>query len=194
MNERGYLRRLPPEFYRGDAWVHWVMTIQDRRQGYCDPRFLYKFRELQAHIGFRYQIACVVYCLMPDHMHFLWTGLTPGADQLVAAKAIRRELNRCLERIQFRLQAQAYDHVLKSEEVEGNAVETIAEYIARNPERKGLIPVDHFARYPYTGCLIPGFPSLRLFGERGWDDVWRTIAYLRRTELFRYPDPNRQPN
>ena len=49
--------------------------------------------------------------------------------------------------------------------------------------------VDTFATYPFTGCLLPGAARLRLFTEKGWDEIWRTPAFLRRTECFRRPDP-----
>ena len=29
-----YLRRLPPEFYRGRAYVHWSMTVAGRKAGW----------------------------------------------------------------------------------------------------------------------------------------------------------------
>ena len=73
--------------------------------------------------------------------------------------------------------------------MEREAIENSAEYIARNPERKGLIDVDAFATYPFTGCLLPGAARLKLFTENGWDEIWRTLAFLKRTECFRRPDP-----
>jgi hypothetical protein len=64
-------------------------------------------------------------------------------------------------------------------------------YIARNPERAGLVSEDQFAMYGYTGCLIPGYPQLRLFEQESWDRLWRTISFLKRTQCFRIPDPKR---
>jgi len=52
------LKRLPPEYYRGLAWVHWTLTIEERKTGWLDARFLYKFREIVAHAALRYQFAC----------------------------------------------------------------------------------------------------------------------------------------
>ena len=187
-----YLRRLPPAHYQGDAWVHWTWTMKDRRTGWLDGRFLYKFRELQAHAAFRYQIACPIFCLMPDHVHLLWAGLAGDSDQRVAMKFLRREMNRCLKRIGYRLQQQAYDHVLREEERERTAIETVVEYIARNPERQGLVEADAFASYRYTGCLLPGFPEVQLFQPGSWEAIWRTMAFLRRTEVFRVGDPSRK--
>jgi len=185
------LKRLPPEYYRGVAWVHWTLTIEDRRQGWLDARFFYKFRELLTHVSFRDRIACPIFCLMPDHAHLLWCGLTETSDQLLAMRHLRTDLNDCLRRIGYELQRQAYDHVLKDDELERDALESLVEYIARNPERKGLVGDDAFAAYPYTGCLLPGYPQMKLFQADSWDRVWRTIAFLKRTECFHIPDPDR---
>ncbi|MEM6473277.1 MAG: hypothetical protein AAF802_27195 [Planctomycetota bacterium] len=185
------LKRLSPEFYHGDAWVHWSLTIADRKTGWLDARFLYKFREILAHVSFRYQIACPVFCLMPDHMHLLWCGLAQSSDQLLAMQRFRKDANDCLVRIGFGFQKQAYDHVLKDHELGRDALESVIEYIARNPERQGMVSAEQFAKYPYIGCLIPGYPQMRLFQVDGWDRVWRTISFLKRTECFRVPDPNR---
>ena len=191
MNERHKqrLKRLPPEFYRGHAWVHWIMAMENRRTGWLDAKLLYKFRELLTHAMFRYQLACPIYCLMPDHMHLLWTGLAEQSNQLTAMKTFRQDLNDTLSRIGFQLQVQAYDHVLQKDEIEIAAIESTAEYIARNPERKGLVEADAFVKYPFTGCLLPGTARLRLFTEQGWDEIWRTLDFLKRTECFRILDP-----
>ncbi|PHQ35405.1 hypothetical protein [Rhodopirellula bahusiensis] len=183
------LKRLDPESYRGLAWVHWTMTIEGRRTGWLEPRFFYKFREVLAHAMFRYQFACPIFCLMPDHAHLLWCGLSESADQRLAMKTVRNDLNSCLKRIGFEFQRQPYDHVLRESECECSAIEDVAEYIARNPERKGLAPVDGFSDYIYTGCLIPGYPNLRLFELDSWEILWRTLSFLKRTECFRRNDP-----
>ena len=227
------LSRLEPENYQGLSWVHWIMTVQDRRTGWLDARFLYKFREVLAHAAFRYRFACPIYCLMPDHIHMLWCGLSEGSgtrqefrsatndrelpkvlatsatterrssatndiqssatDQRVAIKTFRNDLNDCLKRIGYEFQRQPYDHVLREDECEKSAIEDTAEYIARNPERKQLIPVDSFAKYPFTGCLLPGYPQIKLFAENGWDVIWLTLSFLKRTECFRLPDPKYHP-
>jgi len=166
--------------------------MENRKTGWLDARFLYKFREIQTHVAFRYQIAVPIFCLMPDHIHLLWAGLSADSDQRTAMRTLRRETNNCLRGIGYALQKQAYDHVLQGEEQDRSAIEDTVEYIARNPERKAMIAVDQFAAYPYTGCVLPGFPSVRLFGDAGWESLWRTISFLRRTDVFRRPDPIRE--
>jgi hypothetical protein len=34
-----HLRRLPPEYYRGRAYVHWSMTIDERKTGWLISTF-----------------------------------------------------------------------------------------------------------------------------------------------------------
>jgi len=108
---------------------------------------------------------------MPDHMHLLWCGLSENTDQRVAIKTFRGDVNECLKKIGLELQKQPYDHVLREEECDKSAIENVADYIARNPERKKLVPGGGFARYPYTGCLTPGYPNIKLFEPESWDIV-----------------------
>ena len=174
-----YLKRLPPEFYRGQALVHWTMTIEERRKGWLVPIFYYKFRELLTHSMFRYGICCPIFCLMPDHIHMLWLGILDASDQRLSIKFLRGQLKPVLEKLNVRLQQQPYDHVLRDDERKTEALQNLVEYIARNPERKQLVPVDGFRNYPYTGCLIPGYPDLKPFELGYWDLFDRLISKLR---------------
>ena len=184
------LSRLDLEFYRGQAYVHWTITIQGRKTGWLIPIFYYKFRELLTHTAFRYSITCPIFCLMPDHIHLLWIGIDDDSDQLVAMKYFRKQLKIPLNRIGFDLQHQPYDHVLQEEERLEESVTELVEYIARNPERKQLVPVDGYRKYPYTGCLVPGYPELRLWQSDYWSRFWRTYSYLRQNGLVRKPSKN----
>ncbi len=174
-----YLKRLPPEFYRGQACVHWSMTMEDRKTGWLKPIFYYKFRELLTHTMFRYGICCPIFCLMPDHMHLLWLGLLDGADQRLAMKFFRGQLKPVLEKLNVRLQDQPYDHVLRDDERQLTALQNVVEYIARNPERKQLVPLDGFRDYPYSGCLIPGYPDLKPFQPDYWNLFEQLTSQLR---------------
>ena len=62
-----HLPRLNPEFYRGDAAVHWTLTIFDRQTGWLTESLHLKFRELMLHAAARENLLCPSYCLMPDH-------------------------------------------------------------------------------------------------------------------------------
>lgn len=178
-----YLKRLPAEHYRGQAYVHWSLTMEDRKTDWLIPIFYYKFRELLTHTEFRFGLCCPIYCCMPDHIHLLWVGIENQCDQRTAMRYFRKQMNPVLEKLDVRLQLQPYDSVLREEEREHSAFEGVAEYIARNPERKGLVPPDGYASYPYTGCLVPGYPELKPFEEGYWDRFWRIYSHLAQNGL-----------
>ena len=180
---QGYLKRLPAEYYRGQAYVHWSLTIENRKTGWLIPIFYYKYREILTHTAFRFGFCCPIYCCMPDHLHLLWVGILNECDQRLAMRYFRKQLNPALEKLGARFQKQAYDHVLREEEQERTAFENVAEYIARNPERRGLVPPDRFADYDYTGCLVPGYPELRPFEGDYWDRFWRIYSHLLKNGL-----------
>jgi hypothetical protein len=192
--DNDYLKRLPPEYYRGQAYVHWSLTMEDRKTGWLVAIFYYKFRELLTHTMFRYGLCCPIYCLMPEHMHLLWVGILDGSDQRNAMKFFRGRLNPVLAKLDAHLQFQPYEHVLREEERERTAFEDVAEYIARNPERRGLVKPDRFADYQFTGCLVPGYPDLRPFQDGYWDLFWRLYSRLRTQGLTRsYQQEGKNP-
>jgi hypothetical protein len=124
---------------------------------------------------------------MPDHFHMLWMGLSETCDQLLAMKHFRKTTNDSLRRLGYELQDQAYDHVLQDEEKKEIALREVIEYIARNPERAGLIQPDEFASYKFSGCIVPGYPELRLFEPEFWGKFDRIITFLRNAGLTRHP-------
>jgi hypothetical protein len=115
----------------------------------------------------------------------VWMGLCDGSDQLNAIKHFRTNCNASMKRIGFELQDQAYDHVFKDEERHDVEFRNVCEYIARNPERKGLVELDGYASYRFTGCLVPGYPELRPFDAEFWGDFDKIISFIRREGLMR---------
>lgn len=183
MAKRDHLRRLGDADYQGHAVVHWTMSMRDRRTGWLDARFHYHFRELLTHAQFRYAIASPVFCLMPDHIHLMWMGILESSDQRLAMRHLRVRLNTSLASVGFELQDQPYDHVLQPEERQTEIFAGICEYIARNPERAGLVEEDGYANYPHSGCLVPGYPELKPFQPDFWMRFDRSVSYLRKTGL-----------
>ncbi|MGE0757423.1 MAG: hypothetical protein AB7O38_10395 [Pirellulaceae bacterium] len=179
-HEQDWLRRLDADAYRGDACVHWSLAIEERRTGWLIPIFYYKFRELLTHSLFRFQLCCPIYCCMPDHLHLLWLGLADVSDQRNAMKHFRRHLNRVLKRLGVALQKQPYDHVLRPDERQPAAFAEVVEYIARNPERAGLVEGDRYREYPFTNCLLPGYPEVTLWQPGFWETLDRIVSYLRK--------------
>ncbi len=185
-----HLPRLDRGYYRGQAYVHWQLTVQDRRIGWLTDVFYQQFRELLTHTAFRYAISCPRFCLMPDHVHMLWIGTDDQTDQLNAMKYFRSNLAIPLNALSFDLQDQSYDHVIRNSERRDDELMKTADYIARNPERKGLVPLDGYAQYPYTSCLVPGYPSLLPWQSDFWARFWRIYSFLRKNGLLRPYDEN----
>ena len=92
----------------------------------------------------------------------------------------RKQMNFVLAKLGCRLQTEGYDHVLAEQERERSAFEEVVEYIARNPERAGLVKQDGYRDYRYTDCLVPGYPELHLWQSDYWERFWRTYAYVAR--------------
>jgi hypothetical protein len=96
----------------------------------------------------------------------------------------RKQLNPILEKLGARFQVESYDHVLQDDERQESDFETIAEYIARNPERRKLVPQDEFAQYKFTGCLVPGYPELKPSDKDYWERFWRIYSHLIKNGLI----------
>lgn len=186
---RDNLKRLSRAHYQGDAIVHWTQTVRDRKRGWLNAVFFYRLRELLTHTLFRYGLVCPIFCLMPDHFHMVWIGLFEDSDQLNAMKHFRTRCNESIERVGFELQDQAYDNVFKDDQRQDAEFRNACEYIARNPERAELVGVDQFASYPFSGCLIPGYPELRPFAIDYWDRFDRTVSALKRAGIVKVQSP-----
>jgi len=170
-----YLPRLPREYYQGDAVVHWTLTTRERGQGWLDEAFHGKFRELMLHTAEREELFCPTYCLMPDHLHLIWMGLGLDSDQLNGMAFLRTHLEKSLGSHQF--QHQAHDHVLKQEERQQNAFARIANYILVNPLRAKL--VEDPRHWPFSGAVVPGYPTLHPVEVGFWPKFWKLYAQAR---------------
>jgi putative transposase len=165
-----YLRRLDPAFYRGTAFVHWSMSVADRRRGWLDASAHSIWRETLLHTLGRHLLTAPVYCLMPDHVHVLLVGLGASSDQRGAAGFLRRFSRPMLTRAGAAWQKQSFDHVLRESERERGAFKGVAHYIAENPVRAKLAaaPED----WPYSGSLVLGWPDLDWRRADFWEHFW----------------------
>ncbi len=166
----GRLKRLCQAHYQGHAYVLWSMTVSERATGWLSPEFHFRFRELQLHALARHGLMCPMYCLMPDHMHLLWIGLSAQSDQHLAARFLRRYVNDLLASCGASLQKQAWDVVLQEREREKGAVSATMFYIAENPVRKQL--VTEARQWPFSGAQVPGYPKLDWREDGFLDRLW----------------------
>lgn len=178
------LPRLAPAAYRAQAAVHWIMSIEGRNTGWLRDRFHLRFREVMLHALTRHELMCPAYCLMPDHAHIVWVGCAPKSDQRLAIRFLRAHTSPLLA--PYTWQQQPYDHVLRENERGRDALASVCHYVVENPVRRALAEKWH--DYPFSGAMIPGFPSidprLESFEELFWKTYnERAMAYLGRTTV-----------
>ena len=158
--------------------VHWTLTTYDRQAGWLTPALHQQFRELLFHAAAREGLVGPIYCLMPDHLHLVWMGLRLDSDQRNGMAFLRTYLELALKPAKF--QPQAHDNVLREEERKRNAFAKVCWYIVANPVRAGLI--GETESWPYTGCSVPGYPSLNPMRAEFWPQFWKVYQTLRQPD------------
>ena len=174
-NRAFYLPRLPREYYQADAVVHWTLPVAKRGTGWLNKGFHFHFREIMLHAAAREGLFCPLYCLMPDHIHLIWMGMRRNSDQRNGMKFLRQYLAPKLAPQRF--QHQPHDHVLTQEQRKRNAFATVCFYILANPVRAGLM--EETQVWPYSGCLVPGYPTLHPMSPRFWPLFWKIYFAIR---------------
>ena len=180
-----HLPRLDPRFYRGFAVIHWTITLEHRATGWLNEPFHLRFRELLLHSAAREGLFCPAYVLMPDHLHLIWMGLRAETDQLNAMRFLRKHLAAELARrsptgMEFELQKQSHDSVLREKDRLRGAFEKACFYVLNNPCRKELVKRPH--DWPHFGAVVPGYPFLHPLAEDFWDQFWKLYLQNRQPE------------
>lgn len=178
LNRAFYLPRLSREHYQADAVVFWTLTVFDKAKGWLTPAFHQRFQNLMLHAGAREGLVCPIYCLMPDHIHLVWMGLRLDSDQINGMAFLRTYLEPELSPAKF--QPQPQDEVLRAEQRKRNAFAKVCFYIAANPIRAELIAEKE--TWPFTGCVVPGYPKLNPLTEDYWSKFWKIFAKLRQPD------------
>ena len=178
LNRAFSLPRLAPEFYQADAVVFWTLTTFDQTRGWLTPVFHQKFREIMLHASAREGLICPIYCLMPDHIHFVWMGLGLDSDQRKGMAFLRTYLEPELAPAKF--QPQAYDEVLREEKRKRGAFAKVCFYIGDNPARAGLCKPGE--DWLFSGCVLPGYPRMNPLEESFWPKFWRIYEKLKRPD------------
>ena len=166
---KSQLKRLAPVFYRDKAYVHWTFTMNHRATGWLTNKHHENLRSLLFQSLVRDHQCCPVYCLMPDHAHFVFIGLNQHADQLPFIRKLSREWNILLKPIQ--LSKQAYDNVLREDDRANDGFPNLIGYILRNPVRKNLVST--WQAWPYSGTILPGYPQLDPRKDYFWENFWK---------------------
>lgn len=155
--------------------MFWTLTIFDRAKGWLTPAFHEQFKQMMFHAAAREGLLCPVYCLMPDHIHFVWMGLRLDSDQRNGMAFLRTHLEPKLAPARF--QPQAHDEVLREENRKRNAFAKTCFYIRANPVRAGLVAETEI--WPFAGCIVPGYPRLDPGQEDFWPKFWNIYTKLR---------------
>jgi hypothetical protein len=174
----GRLPRLPREYYQGDAYVHWTLSVFDRVTGWLTDGFHAHFRELMLHTAAREGLFCPAYCLMPDHIHLVWMGLWLNSDQLRGMVFLRTYLQSALAPAKF--QPQAHDNVLRQVEREHDAFAKVCFYILNNPMEAKLVVKP--GAWNFSGAVLPGYPTLHPLGNNYWDKFWKLYLAARHSD------------
>jgi REP element-mobilizing transposase RayT len=168
----GRLPRLPREYYQGDTFVHWTLSLHDRATGWLTEKFHARFRELMLHAAAREGLFCPAYCLMPDHLHLVWMGLRLDSDQRNGMAFLRTHLEPALAPARF--QPQAHDSILRGAEREYGAFARVCFYILGNPVKAEL--VSQSEDWKFCGAIVPGYPTLHLLTTDFWEKFWKLYA------------------
>ena len=175
-NSRSHLKRLADVYYEGaSSYIHWTMTMDQRRSGWLTPLVHAQLREALTHSLGRHKLICPVYVFMPDHAHFLLMGYQKSSQHKPAITQFRRQWNQLLKP-DFQLQHQAYENVLRESDRKCDAFQSTAYYISQNPVRSGA--VTHSSDYPYWGTLVPGYPHFDPRKDNFWKSLWLTYNKL----------------
>ncbi|MBI5818808.1 MAG: hypothetical protein HZA88_07455 [Verrucomicrobia bacterium] len=176
---KGKLPRLEHPRYQSHAVVFWTLTLAERARGWLTPAFHAAFREMMLHAAARESLLCPTYCLMPDHLHFVWMGMTRDSDQRNAMRFLRGQLKPTLGHDRH-WQHQAHDHVLRDEERQHDAFARTCYYVLANPVRAELARRER--DWPYNGAIVPGYPTVHPLADGFWELFWKLYWQERRDE------------
>src|SRR5208282_195587 len=183
VEQKDNLPRLLRHHYQSHAAVLWTLALEYRAKGWLNQFFHACFRELTLHAAAREKIWCPTYCLMPDHLHFVWMGMRRASDQLNAIRFLRRQLAPALQ--PHRFQHQAHDHVLREDERQRGAFARICFYVSANPVRAKLVA--QAGDWPFAGAVVPGYPTLHPAQEDFWEKFWKLYVAERENEAAAQP-------
>lgn len=139
--------RLPGVSYVGIQRYFLTFCTAERRKWFTDPGVVDHVRSQLSRSAVDHRFAIPAYCVMPDHVHLLAEGTSPGSD-------LRRFVSSFKQKSGFafssehpaRLWQDGYhDRILR----DGETTLAVVRYILENPVRAGLVA--RFTDYPYSG-------------------------------------------
>ncbi len=134
-----------------------TICTHDKKAYFANPEFA---QYIAAEIHYRSKIAgevtVLAWCIMPDHLHFLLKLNNKYgrslANWVAAFKRYNARILSMMHDIKPLWQANYYERVVRKDE----SLKAIAEYIAHNPVRKGLVM--DWQNYPFVKINYDAFP------------------------------------
>jgi putative transposase len=138
--------RLPTFEYKG-AFAYFITINTDDNRPYFREDTAKRCADLLLKAAQDRRFEITAYCVMPNHVHFLASGLDENADLIEFVKRFKQLMG-----FEFKTatgkqlwQRSFYDHILRSDE----DVEGVAAYIWRNPVAAGIVA--EATDYPFSG-------------------------------------------
>jgi putative transposase len=147
--EHGKPKRLKDFPYRGRYRYFITIRSHDFNSLLVHDAVVNKALETLKTVAKQERFSIWAYCFMPDHVHLLVEGQDSDADMRHFVSSFKQRTGYWYKRTHNgRLWSfNYYEHVLRGDQ----ATVAVAEYIIRNPVRRGM--VEHSDSYPYSGSF-----------------------------------------
>jgi putative transposase len=163
--------RLDPARYIGQSSYFVTLCCASRRPVFARPDLALWLIEHLREQSVAYRFAIHAYCVMPDHVHALGTGLDLRSNLLSFLRNLKQTTgHEYLNRFRRTLwQKKFHDHILRPRD----SAARIAGYIWMNPVRKGICadPRD----FPYSGSFTLDWKKATSSME-SWTPDWKAKA------------------
>jgi REP element-mobilizing transposase RayT len=160
IREKGH--RLQEAAYRGRKAVTFTVCTQRRMRGLADPAVHDAFVPIMGRSCEGTDSMVSLYCLMPDHAHVIFSGMSDVAAPKRAMETFKHLSGMWLaeHRPHLRWQKDFHDRILRRKEIAATC-----RYIALNPVRAGLAEDIH--GWPFTGSV--GFELGEVLLDAFWE-------------------------
>jgi len=153
--------RLTPDQSIGRAIYFVTICAEGRRPIFNDANRCRVAIDALKRSAARAKFSVHAFCFMPDHVHFLVEGQSPGS-KLVKFANQWKQLTGYLLRGELPhgfWQRRFYDHILRHAEDS----QSVGWYIWMNPVRRGIVAEAH--QYPFSGSFTLEWPRASLPSE-----------------------------
>ena len=143
--------RLAPSLYCNPDRIYSITVVANfKREYFLKQRLAMEIIECLKLEREKLGCKIFVYCLMPEHLHFLTRPLTSKNSIISFINQFKGKSTTIAWKYSIKgslWQRRWYDHILRKEE----DIPKISGYILTNPTRRGLVQDSHM--YPYCGRL-----------------------------------------